>query len=501
MHYLAASVLIFFSITISAQGYQKAFSAQGSDYIVMMREDAAGNTWIAGTTSDTVYGYTDFFLIKTNFSGDTIFTRTYGTPVYENLTAACLTSDGGILLCGTNSDTTQCILALKISSAGAVQWSKLFQAAQFEDVTSVIQASDGGYLIYGATYGNPAGIFLIKLNANGNLAWGTNLSDGVSAYILAGSVQEYPNGYAFVATRSDTVSADIFIGGVDFSGTLTWSSNLGLTNCVATDFRFAGGGNFILAGYAENGSEEFLAKVNYTNVVWAYTYTMPGAVYPEDLAIDHDGNILMTGGMVDAFDEMYLLKTDSAGTKKWCMQYFENSIGISVSCATNGDYLLGGALYEPGIQNGHLVEFALRLDTSGATGCGNYTVGGLTTALNPVPYPINLSSSGGVITGNYPVVTASGAITWNMCPASTIENPTAQPSIYPNPFSDQLTIDLPENSGAEFQLFDVTGKIVRSESLETNHTEINCKTLLPGIYFYRLTGSDGSISTGKLIAQ
>jgi hypothetical protein len=488
-----------------AQGYQHAFSSEGSDYVVMISEDVSGNTWIAGTTNDTIYGYADFFLIKTNASGDTIFTRTYSTPYYDFLTAACLTSDGGILLSGNSLDSvsSQAVLAMKISASGGVQWSKQLSIAQFVETENAIQTSDGGYLLYGNVYASPVGVFLIKLNPNGMVVWDSYVSDGISDYVIAGSVQEYSNGYAFVATIGDTTT-DTYIAAVNFSGTLTWSSYLGLTNCAVTDFKSLGGGHFVLAGYATNVTETFLAKVYYDSIEWAYTYSLPGAVYPEDMAIDQNGNILMTGGVLDVFSDMYLIKTDSLGTRLWGMQYFENSYGIAVSCAGSGDYLLGGGMYDPGVQGGQSIEFVVRTDSSGASGCGNYTVDGATTVLSPLPYPVSLYNTSGIISANYPVAVASGAQQWNLCPTSIAEINEESSAVYPNPFSNYFEVNvslLSPQSDMTFNLYDAQGRLVRCEPIDEQQTRIERENLPAGIYFYRILNESELISTGKIIAE
>jgi len=77
--------------------------------------------------------------------------------------------------------------------------------------------------------------------------------------------------------------------------------------------------------------------------------------------------------------------------------------------------------------------------------------------------------------------------------------------VFPNPFNSQITIDVPKvyiNFDMEFQLFNATGKLVFSRSLNlSKEMKIDFPAELPaGIYYYTLTGNESSES-GKLIKQ
>lgn len=504
MRYIVFSLFMAFCVHGEAQLFQQAFVLQGSDYIYQILEDSSGNIWMAGSTRDTVVGHTDFFVVKSNGAGDTIFTRTFGTAVYDDLTAACVTNDGGVLLTGTNYDTAQCIVVIKVNANGTAQWSRLFQVEMFEEVSSVIQTSDGGYLIYGSTYVN-AGIFLLKLDPNGAVTWLTQFTDGLSTYITSASVEEYQNEFVFTGTKMDSM-ADVFIGAVDFSGTLTWCYDLGLTNCFVNGIKSTGAGNFILCGYAENLTETFLAKVNYGNVIWSYTYTLPGVVYPEEMTLDNDGNILMTGTVMDAISNLYLLKVDSSGIRKWSMLYADNSIGLTVSCSANGEYLLGGSIYDPGMQNGQAIAYAIRTDTSGSTSCGNYYTDGLTTVLQSGVVQSTFFSSNSLTNANYSVTIGSGAQFWDMCPVGNDESKPANEncSIYPNPFVESFVVEctaLNLQTTGLFFLYDPQGKLVRTQRITQNITVIERENLMPGIYFYHIVQDGTTIGRGTLAAE
>jgi len=73
--------------------------------------------------------------------------------------------------------------------------------------------------------------------------------------------------------------------------------------------------------------------------------------------------------------------------------------------------------------------------------------------------------------------------------------------VYPNPFSSTLTIQATENSSnSEFNLYDVTGKIVMKKKISQSTTVIEIN-VVPGMYFYRFINDAGVTQTGKLISK
>lgn len=75
-------------------------------------------------------------------------------------------------------------------------------------------------------------------------------------------------------------------------------------------------------------------------------------------------------------------------------------------------------------------------------------------------------------------------------------------SISPNPANNQIRIDLEKNSlnPAEMTIMDLTGKIVRKETLKTQQSRIDLSNLENGLYFLHIMGNN-RFDTEKLIIQ
>ena len=83
--------------------------------------------------------------------------------------------------------------------------------------------------------------------------------------------------------------------------------------------------------------------------------------------------------------------------------------------------------------------------------------------------------------------------------AGISENKLLSFEMYPNPVSDQLSIQLPTGTEkAEVGVFDYTGKLVTSKTITSNDTSIDVQKLSNGIYLIRVS-SDAKIGAQRFI--
>ncbi|MCW3124344.1 MAG: hypothetical protein JWO03_2 [Bacteroidetes bacterium] len=100
--------------------------------------------------------------------------------------------------------------------------------------------------------------------------------------------------------------------------------------------------------------------------------------------------------------------------------------------------------------------------------------------------------------------TASGYELWSLTPGtSTGINPVNVPqslSIYPNPVSGKLQFDCGEipNSGIQTRIYDISGKVVRDETILINQLDVS--ELVNGFYILSLN-TEGKVSTQKFVVQ
>jgi hypothetical protein len=126
-----------------------------------------------GTSSD---GNAEFYLVRTDANGDTLWTRHYGGQGTDYCSDMWTTFDGGFALTGETfsfgSGANDAWL-VKTDSAGWMEWSRTFGGGDWDDAFAVQQTADSGYVIAGMTMsygvgGNDA--YLVKTDELGLVA-------------------------------------------------------------------------------------------------------------------------------------------------------------------------------------------------------------------------------------------------------------------------------------------------------------------------------------------
>jgi hypothetical protein len=133
---------------------------------------AVGNDFVmAGVVNDPTYR--NILITKIASNGDVMWTNAFEGPGAreDNCFNIKQTTDGGFALCGsTNSFTAdyQAFL-LKTNSTGDILWSNLYGSTGNERVWDFSETSDGGFILGGGThsFGNADKIFLVKTNSIG----------------------------------------------------------------------------------------------------------------------------------------------------------------------------------------------------------------------------------------------------------------------------------------------------------------------------------------------
>lgn len=125
---------------------------------------------IAGYKNYHMAGPFDVYLIKTDSLGDTLWTRTYGGPESDLGFSVQQTTDSGYIIAGTNGARNSDVWLIKTDSSGEATWSETYGGNDQDGGYSVQQTLDGGYVVAGYTCSFGAGdpdVYLIKADTGG----------------------------------------------------------------------------------------------------------------------------------------------------------------------------------------------------------------------------------------------------------------------------------------------------------------------------------------------
>jgi hypothetical protein len=254
--------------------WSKTFGGLSFDISYSVHQTTDGGYIIGGTAASNFAINGDYYIIKTDVNGDSLWTKTLGSPDFDDLYAMQQTTDGGYIITGIYYDTTTFndkVLLIKTDSNGGTLWTKTYGGSIENFPAYVEQTTDGGYIISGIIYGFGAGdldALLIKTDSIGTAQWfkaygGTDVEYGLfvhqtadGGYLMSGITRSFGAG-----------DEDDYLVKTDASGNLLWTKTFGGTSSdyVYCSQQTADGG-YILAGWTDSfgsgSADGFLIKTD-----------------------------------------------------------------------------------------------------------------------------------------------------------------------------------------------------------------------------------------------
>jgi len=342
--------------------WSRIYEGDADDVYESVEQAADGGYILGGYTSSFGAGWYDFWLVRMNAEGYPVFDRTFGGFSADYCFCAQQTADGGYMLAGcTYSFTGQPgysdFWLVRMDADGDSLWSRTFGGPLLEACNSAQQTSDGGYILagYTASFGSGSSDFwLVKTNANGDSLWSRTF--GGSEWEGCNCVQQTVDGGYVLAGNTYSFSAgwsDFWLVRVSGAGDSLWSRTFGGAQedrCCSVQQTADGG--YILAGmtasFGEPSGDFWLVKTNADgDSLWSRTFG--GSTWEECYCVQQtaDGGYILAGytnsfGAGDS--DFYLVKTDAEGGSLWSRTFggSESDVCLSVQQTTDGAYILAG---------------------------------------------------------------------------------------------------------------------------------------------------------------
>lgn len=515
--------LLLISSAIFAQSsgpFVKKFQpVSGSSIFHTLLPLTDGGFLLAGSCPDSA-GTADALVIRTDASGDAVWTRKYGKSGFnEEILAAKAHPDGGYALSGylerrvgPFQNQREDMLLIRLDANGEIQWTKSVGDDDDDERAFALKVDAGGYFLIGKTMSDSAAYMapcVFRLDASGNyishnlvedqddddylLSWAPT-SDG--GFIGSGSTRSYGVG-----------NGHIYLIRYNAQGDVLWTKTHASpgNKSLAASIIPAGPGAFLIAGYAQiangqpGGSYEFMAmKINEDgDSIWSRCYGTSGEERATSISPTSDGGFVLAGISKDnsGFGDVMLVRINANGDTLWTRRH--GSAGDDAANAIT--VLQDGSVVWAGQWNGN--SAVLTKCNADGTGCfaSNSSAGIFATGFqreifnNPVLHLVNPHSR------NDTLNPAGSAGLENLCvnSASEMLRKAEAPNVYPNPSGKYFHIQS-EETIRTVQLTDPAGKI-RYFS-EDSRKEYILSEDLPGIYFLSIRTASGTF-VKKLMIQ
>jgi len=515
-------IILFSGTTFSfSQGFYRTFGNSGGETGTCIKKTLDNNYIISGTSSSFSNGYSDFYLLKINPSGNVLWSKSYGTTYKESNYFVSTCSDGGYILTGStekfgagiNTD----LYLIKVDSLGNLSWSQSVGGNKEDYGWYVTESNDGGFLTVGGTNsfngGNWDG-YIVKTDSLGKLMWSKSIG-GSSTDYFHGMSQTSDGGYIVtgVITSNSFGSSDIWLVKLNSLGDTLWTRQYGKStedagNAVAQTLD----GGYIVAGdihfnFGSGDHNMCLLKTDSVgNIQWAKTYgSNPGTEIAWYVRQNADKSYIVGGSSAyygnGGGGDIVLINSDSLGNIIWSKSYGGTAFDdfwLLEETKDKGNIIVGTTL-----EGGNDI-LVIKTDSIGNTTCN-------TNIINPNINIPSLSTRSGtsIVTGGTSfspttLTFSTSTLAFDPCSltsANELITGEFQHYFYPNPFKDFATlITSPITEQVlELKIYDLLGNYISGQKIYTTTTPIYFHSS-SGFYFYTLT-SPANTYYGKFIVK
>jgi uncharacterized delta-60 repeat protein len=336
-----------------------------------------GNLFIAGSARFDVYE--EIVTIKYDMGGDTVWARRYSAAFGANPKAIAVDKRGNVYVTGISYNAgggyqSANFVTLKYDPNGILKWAVSYDNGSTDYPNAIALDNNGNVYITGESMGSGGSDYVtLKYDSSGTQMWFPkryNASGGT------GNDQAYDvvvdtNGSVYVTGMSDALAGDPMSGDIatikyNAAGIQQWVRRYSGSSTTpvydkGTRIAIDDSGNVYVGGSVndEKGLNMIVIKYNTTgDTQWTARYDGPAQGNDElhDLALDHDGNTIVTGasaGMPPTYDYDYAtVKFNPNGVMQWEARYDDGNNGQESASSLAVD--LKGNVYVTGSGNdGH----------------------------------------------------------------------------------------------------------------------------------------------------
>jgi len=349
---LSSQVLLMKTDDLGYEQWRKTYGGQFADQARSMQASSDGNLFIGGFT-ETIGASYQMLALKLTMDGDTIWTRKFGGNLWDFCNDVVALSDGGCALFGQTYSYGAGegdFYLVRLNSDGDTLWTRTYGGAADESGESISLTADGGFYLVGHTESFGAGkkdVYVIRTDAGGDTLW-TTTAGGIEDEFAYGSCTTFDDGIVAVggSFSNSPDEGDFMMYKMDANGSVIDSRiEDGSTDEYWIDVIEDASNNLITVGYVED-SEQGKEDARIQRVTQELNFGGLGASRGSaendrgfGIKITSDNAYIvvgMTQGFLGRFDDIYLLKMGLDGTD------VDPELGINQ--ITIGDDVFGVAL-------------------------------------------------------------------------------------------------------------------------------------------------------------
>ena len=328
---LSVIVTLVWTVSLHAQAPDTIWTAtiggDLNDAMVSVAEMPDGGFVFGGWTNSFGKGLEDVWVIRTDVNGDTLWTRVFGGERFDSGHSISAVSSGGSIVAGQTYSFGHLNKAdfwlIRLDDSGDTLWTRIIGGSRHDWAEYVTETTDGGFIVAGGTYsfGNgESDVWLVRLDSFGDTLW--TRTYGGEEIDWAESVHETSDG-GFILSGSTNRNGDRngWLIRTDINGDSLWTRSFGDT--LTDSFhpvKEVSNGDFIMGGFSHRsgkGDEAWLIRTDDSgNLLWEKTFGDNGGDRIYDIEEMADGGFMVlawTRSFGSGEHDIWLLRTDENG--------------------------------------------------------------------------------------------------------------------------------------------------------------------------------------------
>jgi len=182
---LALFTLLLLTVISSAQPpdtmWTRAYGGTSFDeaYAVCAASDGG---FVAVGRSRSFSAQFDYYAIRLNSMGDTLWTRTYGGTAYDHAYGVAEAANGGFIIIGSSQSYgagSYDAYVVRINGSGDTLWTRTYGTTGVDFGYAIVSTTDGGWALAGSitVSGQSLNMMLTRIDDNGDIIWNAVTAD------------------------------------------------------------------------------------------------------------------------------------------------------------------------------------------------------------------------------------------------------------------------------------------------------------------------------------
>jgi hypothetical protein len=320
--------------TVWTRTYGDEFSDESQE-ARSVEQNSDGGFVIAGKTDHGICSI-DAWLIRTNDNGDTLWTNSYGGMNWDEAWSVQQTDDGGFILAGWTESFGSGgadFWLIRVDELGDTLWTKTYGGPGWDEARSVYQTSDGGFIITGMT--DSFGTRRASLNDRTHSIPVYDYTQSIVSKLDFGEIEQILGGKQDIeldkrlvylsSSKLETISSNIWLVKTDRNGDIMWTKTYGDSGyqIAHSVFQTSDGGYFI-TGVTEPydiwGNDVWIIRTDEMgDSIWTSYLNKNEFDIAYDSEQTSDGGFIVTGKTgngngYDAYSDAWMIRYASEAT-------------------------------------------------------------------------------------------------------------------------------------------------------------------------------------------